>query len=107
MNAFVSKHSAQDDTTACLVIGVMSKTGKKMQVIGSTINYGLQRDNISAKVALDFNKGQLVITTSNNPQSEVFSSLPAGPLYPVFQNKTNSKNSLNGLKLHINFTSDQ
>lgn len=44
----------------------MSKSGKKMQIIGSTINYGLERDNITAKVTLDFNKGSLTINTGNS-----------------------------------------
>ena len=43
--ALVSSHSYGEESTACLIIGVSNKLGKKINIVGSTINYGLHRDN--------------------------------------------------------------
>ena len=61
--ALVSSHSYGEESTACLIIGVSNKLGKKINIVGSTINYGLHRDNFKVKVCLDLDCNIMVIYT--------------------------------------------
>jgi len=87
---------------AFIKVGVTNKAGKTYNVIGSLINYGLSTDSMVIKVFLDADNRSMTVYTSHNKTKEVINSLPAGPLYPVFQNKT-SKDSNFPLKLNVKF----
>ena len=45
----------------------------------------------------------MIIFTPNKINGEIYNNLPTGVLYPALQNKSNLKNSLNGLKIQVNF----
>lgn len=109
----LSSHSLGEDENACLMVGVVQQGSKRGALIGSTVNYGLQRDSLKIRVTLDFGKHQMLISTPACPQGELFNNLPPGPLYPVstahvsdkaFMNKSNDKN-LSGLKIAVTFES--
>lgn len=71
----LSSHSLSEDMNACIVIGkyylsilgvAQRNINKRPQIIGSTINYGLQRESIKIRVTLDLIKNQLIIATGAN-----------------------------------------
>lgn len=82
--------------------GITNKSGKIVNIIGSTINYGLNRNSISIKVEFNVDDGILKIYGPSNPEGEVFNNIPQGVWYPAFQNKT-AKNSNSTLQLVANF----
>lgn len=97
-----SAHLSTDDTSSLIKVGVTNKVGKTYNVIGSLINYGLNKHSVKIKVTLDLENRVLTIHPSNQANGEVITSLPDGPLYPAFQNKTN-KNSIFSLKIFVTF----
>ena len=61
-----------------------NRTGKTYVLIGSTINYGVNRNSFKVVVKLDLESRSMVIYLPNNPNGEVFTHLQEGPLYPAF-----------------------
>jgi hypothetical protein len=97
-----SAHQSTDDSSSSIKVGVISKLNKTPLVYGSQINYGLNKNSIKIRCALDMDSRTLTIVSSNLPNPEIISNLPEGPLYPAFQNKTN-KSSLACIKLSVQF----
>lgn len=97
-----SAHQSTDDSSSSIKVGVTSKAGKSQIVYGSQINYGLNKNSIKIRVALDMDSRTLTIVNSNQSNPEIITNLPDGPLYPAFQNKTN-KSSLSCVKLSVQF----
>ena len=72
-----------------MVIGVINKRFSNSKLIGSVINYSLNRGLIRVRVYLDANKKRLVVYTPTHPDGEVFSDLPKdGNFYPAILNKS-------------------
>ena len=82
--------------------GITNKSGKVWNIIGSTFNYGLNRNSIMIKVEFDVEEGVLKIYGPNNPDGELFNNIPSSVWFPAFQNKT-AKNSNANLQLSVNF----
>jgi hypothetical protein len=59
--------------------------------LGSTLNYGYQKDETVVKVILDCNERKLLISSSNSNQDEIYQNLPSFPLFPTIQNKGNNQ----------------
>jgi hypothetical protein len=97
-----SAHQSTDDTSALIKVGITNKVGKTFNVVGSLINYGMNKNSVRIRVTLDLENRILIIHPSNQSTGEVLNNLPDGPLYPAFQNKTN-KNSNFSLKLFVTF----
>lgn len=85
-----------------ICLGITNKCGKVWNIIGSTINYGLNRGVILVKGELDVEAGVLKIYNSNSPECEIFTNLQNVIWYPAFQNKT-SKNSHAQLQISVTF----
>jgi hypothetical protein len=64
-----------------MVIGVINKRFSNAKLIGSTINYSLNRGLIRVRVLLDANKKRMTLFTPSNPLGEVFSDLPKDGLF--------------------------
>ena len=72
------------DATGIMVIGVINRRFSNSKLIGSVINYSLNRGMIRVRVFLDANKKRLTVYTPTNLQGEVFSDLPKdGNFYPA------------------------
>ena len=97
-----SAHTQSDDCS-CIKLGVTNKTGKTYTVVGSTFNYGFNKTQCKFKLTLDFDKGTLTIISQTNPNGEVYSNLPPGPLFPAFQNRMGKNSTGNSIKLLVNF----
>lgn len=57
--------------------------------MGSTFNYGYQKEEIVLKIVLDCTNKKLIIESVN--KKEVFQNLPSFPIFPSIQNKGNSQ----------------
>ena len=80
----VSLNQTFSDATGIMVIGVINRRFSNSKLIGSVINYSLNRGMIRVRVFLDANKKRLTVYTPTNPQGEVFSDLPKdGNFYPA------------------------
>jgi hypothetical protein len=85
-----------------MIVGVVNKRFSNSKMIGSVINYSLQKNSIKVKILLDANKKRLIVFTPSNPQGEVFTDLPKdGLFFPAIQNK--SKLSKNLLRVQFKF----
>ncbi|CAD8126165.1 unnamed protein product [Paramecium sonneborni] len=78
-----------EDLTASLVVGVASKQRK---IIGTTLNYGYQRESLVIKVQVDMDNKCMIITSKMHPNGERFQNI-VGPVFPAFQNKNTHKGS--------------
>ncbi|CAD8211716.1 unnamed protein product [Paramecium octaurelia] len=78
-----------EDLTASLVVGVANKQRK---IIGTTLNYGYQRESLIIKVLVDMDNKCMTITSKMHPNGERFQNL-IGPVFPAFQNKNTHKGS--------------
>ncbi|CAK68485.1 unnamed protein product (macronuclear) [Paramecium tetraurelia] len=86
-----------EDLTASLVVGVANKQRK---IVGTTLNYGYQRDSLVIKVLVDMDNKCMTITSKMHPNGERFQNI-IGPVFPAFQNKNTHKGS--GCKLLIQY----
>lgn len=59
--------------------------------MGTTLNYGFQKNEIILKILLDCNEKRLVIANCNQNQEEVYQNLPNLPIFPTIQNKGNGQ----------------
>jgi hypothetical protein len=85
-----------------MIVGVVNKRFSNSKMIGSVINYSLQKNSIKVKILLDANKKRLIVFTPSNPQGEVFTDLPKdGLFFPAIQNK--SKLMKNLLRVQFKF----
>ena len=64
------KSSYEESQTACITVGVTSKEQKKAIFVGSTFNYGYQREQIIVKIAVNCDQQTMTITSSQNNQAE-------------------------------------
>ena len=73
-------------------MGISNKEQKKPFFVGSTFNYGYQRDQIIVKLMVNCEEQTMTISTpqNNNQSEEKFSILPAFPIFPAIQNKSNA-----------------
>ncbi|CAK64561.1 unnamed protein product (macronuclear) [Paramecium tetraurelia] len=78
-----------EDLTASLVVGVANKQRK---IVGTTLNYGYQRESLIIKVLVDMDNKCMTITSKMHPNGERFQNL-IGPVFPAFQNKNTHKGS--------------
>ncbi|CAD8211207.1 unnamed protein product [Paramecium octaurelia] len=78
-----------EDLTASLVVGVANKQRK---IVGTTLNYGYQRDSLVIKVLVDMDNKCMTITSKMHPNGERFQNI-IGPVFPAFQNKNTHKGS--------------
>lgn len=97
-----SAHQTTDDSSSYIKVGVTNKVGKIINIFGSLINYGLQKESTKILVVLDLENRCLTVYSPTDPNGETINNLPEGPLYPAFQNKTN-KNSNFVFRLYIKF----
>ncbi|CAD8124826.1 unnamed protein product [Paramecium sonneborni] len=86
-----------EDLTASLVVGVANKQRK---IVGTTLNYGYQRESLIIKVLVDMDNKCMTITSKMHPNGERFQNI-IGPVFPAFQNKNTHKGS--GCKLLIQY----
>jgi len=64
------KSSYDESQTACITVGISNKEQKKPLFVGSTFNYGYQRDQIIVKLTVNCEDQTMIITNSQNNQSE-------------------------------------
>lgn len=49
----VDKNSHAESETACISIGISNRESKKALFVGTTLNYGYQRENFKMRVLVD------------------------------------------------------
>lgn len=74
-------------------VGVANKENKKAVFVGTTLNYGFNKDEILLRVYVNCAEKKMLIvnSTSTNQQEEIFQNLPVFPFYPTLINKGNSQ----------------
>ena len=58
--------------------------------MGSTINYGFQRENLKFRIMVDCDNNRMVVWNENKGGEEVYGGIPDYPVFPTIVNKGNS-----------------